>query len=85
MPVFKSAGNKREWIHVLDHCRAIDSILEKGKIGEAYNIGTGLEKTITNIADDILAVLKKPKNLKKVIPDRPGHDSRYLLDSKKIR
>ncbi|OGN10082.1 MAG: dTDP-glucose 4,6-dehydratase [Candidatus Yanofskybacteria bacterium RIFCSPHIGHO2_02_FULL_39_10] len=85
LPVFKSAGNKREWIHVLDHCRAIDSILEKGKIGEAYNIGTGLEKTITNIADDILAVLKKPKNLKKVIPDRPGHDSRYLLDSKKIR
>lgn len=85
LPVFKSAGNKREWIHVLDHCRAIDSILEKGRIGEAYNIGTGLEKTITNIADDILMVLKKPKNLKKIIPDRPGHDSRYLLDSKKIR
>lgn len=85
LPVFKSSGNKREWIHVLDHCRAIDLILEKGKIGEAYNIGTGLEKTITNIADDILIVLKKPKTLKKVVPDRLGHDSRYLLNSKKIK
>jgi len=85
IPVFKSAGNKREWIHVLDHCRAIDTILQKGKIGETYNIGTGLEKTITNIADDILAILKKPKTLKQTVPDRPGHDSRYLLDSKKTR
>ena len=85
LPVFKSSGNKREWIHVSDHCRAIDLILEKGKIGETYNIGTGLEKTITNIADDILVTLKKPKTLKKTIPDRPGHDSRYLLDSKKIK
>ena len=85
LPVFKSSGNKREWIHVSDHCRAIDAILEKGIIGESYNIGTGLEKTVTNIADDILEILKKPKTLKKIIPDRPGHDSRYLLDSKKIK
>jgi len=85
LPVFKSAGNKREWIHVLDHCRAIDLILEKGIIGETYNIGTGLEKTITDIADGILATLKKPKTLKKIVPDRPGHDSRYLLDAKKIK
>ena len=85
LPVFKSSGNKREWIHVFDHCSAIDLILEKGKIGEAYNIGTGLEKTITNIADDILTALKKSKTLKKIIPDRPGHDSRYLLDSSKIK
>lgn len=85
LPVFKSSGNKREWIHVLDHCRAVDLILQKGKIGETYNIGTGLEKTITNIADDILDILKKPKTLKKIIPDRPGHDSRYLLDSSKIK
>lgn len=85
LPVFKSSGNKREWIHVSDHCRAVDLILEKGKIGETYNIGTGLEKTITNIADDILAVLKKPKTLKQIVPDRPGHDSHYLLDSAKIK
>lgn len=85
LPVFKSSSNKREWIHVSDHCRAIDLILQKGAIGEAYNIGTGLEKTINNIADDILDILKKPKTLKKIVPDRPGHDSRYLLDSSKIR
>ena len=85
VPVFKSSGNKREWIHVLDHCRAIDVILEKGVAGETYNIGTGVEKTITNIADDILSVLEKPKTLKAVVPDRPGHDSRYLLDSGKIK
>lgn len=85
LPVFKSSGNKREWIHVLDHCRAIDLILEKGKVGETYNIGTGLEKTITDIADYILIALKKPKTLKKVVPDRPGHDSRYLLNSSKIK
>ncbi|MDP3697034.1 MAG: GDP-mannose 4,6-dehydratase, partial [Candidatus Taylorbacteria bacterium] len=85
LPVFKSSGNKREWIHVSDHCRAVGLILEKGKIGETYNIGTGLEKTITNIADNVLATLKKPKTLKQIVPDRPGHDSRYLLDSTKIK
>lgn len=85
LPVFKSAGNKREWIHVLDHCSAIDVVLQKGKNGEAYNIGTGLEKTITNIADNILAIFKKPKTLKQIVPDRPGHDSRYLLNSSKIK
>ncbi|MEX1064207.1 MAG: dTDP-glucose 4,6-dehydratase [Candidatus Paceibacterota bacterium] len=85
LPVFKSSDNKREWIHVLDHCQAIDLILNKGKVGETYNIGTGLEKTVANIADGILDILDKPKNLKQIVPDRPGHDSRYLLDSSKMR
>lgn len=85
LPIFKSSANKREWIHVLDHCRAIDLILKKGRIGESYNVGTGLEKSVDQIADDILAILKKPKNLKKIVPDRPGHDTRYLLDSRKIK
>ena len=85
LPIFQSSGNKREWIHVLDHCRAIDLILNKGRVGEVYNIGTGLEKTVTNIADEVLKVLNKPKTLKRTVPDRPGHDSRYLLDSSKIR
>jgi dTDP-glucose 4,6-dehydratase len=84
LPVFKSSGNKREWIHVADHCRAIDVVLNKGTVGESYNIGTGTEKTISNIADGILKILKKPGTLKKIVPDRPGHDSRYLLDSSKI-
>ncbi|OGN17973.1 MAG: dTDP-glucose 4,6-dehydratase, partial [Candidatus Yanofskybacteria bacterium RIFCSPHIGHO2_12_FULL_41_9] len=56
LPVFKSSGNKREWIHVSDHCSAIDLVLEKGRAGETYNVGTGLEKTVTNIADDVLAI-----------------------------
>ena len=60
-------------------------ILNKGKEGEAYNIGTGLEKSVNDIAGDILKVLKKPATLKKTVPDRPGHDSRYLLDSAKIK
>lgn len=85
LPLFKSSKNKREWIHVLDHCRAIGLILKKGKIGEAYNIGTGLEKSVTELADDILKILGKPTTLKKIIPDRPGHDTRYLLDSSKLR
>ena len=85
LPVFKSSGNKREWIHVLDHCEAIDFILRKGTIGESYNIGSGLEKTIDQLAGDILKILKKPATLKKIIPDRLSHDSRYLLNSGKIR
>jgi len=85
LPVFKSSKNKREWIHVLDHCRAVDLILQKGKIGETYNIGTGLEKSIDQIADDILKILRKPFTLKKTVPDRLGHDTRYLLNSDKIK
>ena len=85
LPVFKSSGNKREWIHVLDHCRGIDLVLNKGKIGESYNIGTGFERTINQIADGVLKTLSKSKSIKKLVPDRPGHDTRYLLDSTKIR
>ncbi|MDP3731228.1 MAG: dTDP-glucose 4,6-dehydratase [bacterium] len=84
LPVFKSSRNKREWIHVLDHCRAIDLVLEKGRIGESYNIGSEVEKTIDQLADGILKILGKTKDLKKIIPDRPGHDTRYLLNSSKI-
>lgn len=85
LPLFKSQKNKREWIHVQDHCSAIDLILQKGSIGEAYNIGTGLEKSVDQIADDILGVLSRPMSLKKIIPDRLGHDTRYLLNSSKLK
>lgn len=84
LPVFKSSRNKREWIHVLDHCRGIDLVLAKGRLGESYNLGSGLEKTIDQLADAILKILGKSKNLKKIVPDRPGHDTRYLLDSSKM-
>lgn len=85
LPMFASKHNKREWVHVADHCRAIDLILQKGKIGETYNVGSGLEKSVVEIADEVLKILGKPKSLKKIVPDRPGHDTRYLLDSGKIR
>jgi dTDP-glucose 4,6-dehydratase len=85
LPLYASTANKREWLHVLDHCRAIELVLDRGRIGETYNVGSGVEKTITEIADAVLAALDKPDSLKTIIPDRPGHDRRYLLDSSKLR
>lgn len=85
IPIFASSGNKREWIHVTDHCKAIIAILERGTIGEKYNIGTGVEKSVMEIADTVIDALGKGEELKQIVPDRKGHDSRYLLDSSKIR
>ena len=85
LPMYASTQNRREWIHALDHCRAIDLILERGRIGETYHVGTGVEKSVEEIADLILAHLDKPQSLKTIVPDRPGHDRRYVLDWTKIR
>jgi dTDP-glucose 4,6-dehydratase len=85
LPLFKSSLNRREWIHVDDHSSAIDAILRRGEIGETYNIGTGVEKTIEEITNIILEGLGKPASLKSYVPDRPGHDRRYALDSAKIK
>ena len=85
LPLYRNSRNRREWLAVLDHCRAIDLIIQKGEIGETYNIGSGVEQSIEEIADAILAALDKPTSLKTYVPDRPGHDRRYLLDSSKIR
>ncbi|HCW32869.1 MAG: dTDP-glucose 4,6-dehydratase, dTDP-glucose 4,6-dehydratase [Candidatus Peregrinibacteria bacterium GW2011_GWE2_39_6] len=85
LPLFKSSQNKREWIHVDDHCQALEAILLKGKLGQAYNIGTGVEKSIEEIANFLLAYFHKPVSYKNYIPDRLGHDRRYLLDSTKIK
>lgn len=85
LPLFTSSQNRREWIHAKDHSRAIDCILSRGTPGQSYNIGTGTEKSIEEIADTILAALGKPQSLKQYVPDRLGHDRRYLLDCKKIR
>ena len=84
LTLYRSSHNRREWLHVDDHCCAIASVIHNGKIGETYNIGSGVEKSIEEISDFILDVLEKPKNLKTYVPDRPGHDCRYLLDSEKI-
>jgi dTDP-glucose 4,6-dehydratase len=84
LPMYASTENRREWLHVLDHCRAIDVVLRQGRPGETYNVGSRLEASIEELADRILAVLDKPGTLKTIVPDRPGHDRRYLLDASKI-
>jgi dTDP-glucose 4,6-dehydratase len=85
LQMYASTENRREWIHALDHCAAIDAVLERGRVGETYHVGTGVEKSIEEIADAVLAELGKPAELKTIIPDRPGHDRRYILDWTKIR
>jgi dTDP-glucose 4,6-dehydratase len=85
LPMYASTQNKREWLHVLDHCSAIDLVLHEGTEGETYNVGSGIEATIEEIADLVLELTEKPPSLKMVVPDRPGHDRRYLLDATKIR
>jgi dTDP-glucose 4,6-dehydratase len=85
LPMYASTQNKREWLHVLDHCTAIDAVLRDGREGETYNVGSGIEATIEEIADLVLELTGKPASLKTIVPDRPGHDRRYLLDATKIR
>jgi dTDP-glucose 4,6-dehydratase len=85
LPLYASTENKREWLHVDDHCRAIELVLERGREGETYNVGSGVEKSIAEIADLVLELTGKPQSLKTIVPDRPGHDRRYLLDSSKLR
>jgi dTDP-glucose 4,6-dehydratase len=85
LPLYASTQNRREWIHVLDHCRAIERVLADGRVGEMYHVGTGVEKSIEEIADGVLGVLGKPASLKKIVPDRPAHDRRYVLDFTKIQ
>jgi dTDP-glucose 4,6-dehydratase len=84
LPLYASTANRREWLHVDDHCRAILAVLERGRIGETYHVGSGVEASIEQIADGVLAALDKPASLKTIVPDRPGHDRRYLLDSTRI-
>jgi dTDP-glucose 4,6-dehydratase len=85
LPLYASTQNRREWLHVLDHCRAIDLVLERGELGETYNVGSGVERSIEEIADAVLELTGKDASLKTIVPDRPGHDRRYLLDSSKLR
>lgn len=85
LPIYKSSENKREWIHVDDHNRAVGMIVKKGKIGSTYNIGTGVEKTVEEITTFILGETGNDESLKTYIEDRKSHDKRYLLDTSKIR
>ena len=85
LPLYASTQNRREWLHADDHCSAIDLVLDAGREGETYNVGSGLERSIEEIADLVLELTGKPESLKTIVPDRPGHDRRYLLDSSKLR
>ena len=85
LPLYASTQNRREWLHVDDHCSAIELVLERGREGETYNVGSGVERSIEEIADLVLELTGKPESLKTIVPDRPGHDRRYLLDSSKLR
>ncbi|MCH1940261.1 dTDP-glucose 4,6-dehydratase [Holdemania massiliensis] len=84
LPVYGDGMNVRDWLHVYDHCTAIDLILRKGRDGEVYNIGGHNEKTNLEVVKTILAALNKPESLIHFVKDRPGHDLRYAMDPTKI-
>jgi dTDP-glucose 4,6-dehydratase len=84
LPVYGKGENVRDWLHVYDHCTAIDLIIHKGKIGEVYNIGGHNERTNLEVVKTILTELKKPESLIKYVTDRKGHDMRYAIDPTKI-
>ncbi|MDR0913105.1 MAG: dTDP-glucose 4,6-dehydratase [Methanobrevibacter sp.] len=85
LPVYGDGLNIRDWLHVYDHCNAIDKVLHKGKDGEAYNIGGNNEKTNIEIVKIILDYLDKDESLITYVKDRLGHDRRYAIDSSKIQ
>ena len=85
LPVYGDGMNVRDWLHVYDHCSAIDLVLHKGKIGEIYNIGGNNEKKNIEIVKLILQNLNKSESLIKFVKDRLGHDRRYAIDSTKIQ
>lgn len=84
LPVYGDGMQVRDWLHVKDHCRAIDTVLRKGKPGEIYNVGGNNEKANIEIVNLILDTLEKPESLIKHVTDRPGHDRRYAIDNTKI-
>jgi dTDP-glucose 4,6-dehydratase len=85
LPVYGDGMNVRDWIHVADHCEAIDAVLHRGLVGNVYNIGGENERTNIEIVKLILKVLGKPETMIKYVKDRPGHDRRYAIDSTKIK
>ena len=85
VPLYGDGLNVRDWLHVADHCRALDLLLEKGQPGEVYNIGGGHEVRNVDLTHQILALVNQPTSLMSYVPDRPGHDRRYALDTAKLR
>ncbi len=84
LPLYGKGLNVRDWLFVEDNCRAIDILIERGRLGDVYNIGANDEVTNIQVAERILEILGKPKDLIQYVPDRKGHDLRYALDCQKI-
>lgn len=85
LPVYGKGENVRDWLHVYDHCRAIDTVMRKGQPGEVYNVGGLCERSNVAVVKAILQTLGKPESLISFVKDRPGHDLRYAIDPGKIR
>jgi len=94
LPIYGDGKNVRDWLYVKDHCRALWTILKKGRLGETYNIGGRGERTNLQVLDALCAILDRlvPRkaggthaDLKKFVPDRPGHDRRYAMDFMKLQ
>ncbi len=85
IPIYGKGTNIRDWIYVTDHCEALNTVLEKGKPGEIYNVSAENEKNNIEIVKKIITKLNKPESLITFVEDRPGHDTRYSLNSKKIQ
>jgi dTDP-glucose 4,6-dehydratase len=84
LPVYGDGKQVRDWLHVYDHCEAIDCVIQKGSLGEVYNIGGNNEVENINIIKLIIKYLNKSDDLIKYVKDRPGHDKRYAIDNTKI-
>lgn len=85
LPVYGQGAQVREWIHVEDHCRALEAVLQRGTPGEIYNLGTGFRLSNLELVQTVLKLLDRPASLIRFVADRPAHDFRYALDSSKAR
>lgn len=85
VPIYGDGLNVRDWIYVLDHCRALETVVLGGRPGEVYNIGGGAELTNLELTGKILDLLNRPRSLIRFVEDRPGHDRRYAINYEKIK
>jgi dTDP-glucose 4,6-dehydratase len=85
LPIYGDGKQQRDWLHVQDNCQGILAVLERGKIGEVYNIGGSHVEENLSMAQRLLRLTGKPETLLRYVADRPGHDRRYALDSAKIQ
>ncbi len=85
VPLYGDGQNVRDWLHVLDHCRALEIVIERGQVGEVYNIGGGNETRNVDLTRALLRRLDRPESFIRPVADRPGHDRRYALETTRLR